>query len=194
MVQAVEKQATPVRGAKLWPMSVEAYHVLGEAGVISDNTELLYGLVYNKMPKSPLHSFLLRALLKILQGLNLPGLLVSAEQPLTIGDSEPEPDIAIISGANEDFSKTHPTTAELVIEICVTSHEYDRSKLRAYATANVKECWLVLGREKQIEIFSDPKDGGYRKSITHTGGLLTSQAIPQLTIDPSSLFKTASAG
>ena len=25
---------------------------------------------------------------------------------------------------------------------------YDRPKLRAYASAGVKECWLVLGREE----------------------------------------------
>ena len=33
---------------------------------------------------------------------------------------------------------------------------YDRSKLRAYASAGVKECWLVLGREKQIEVNRQP--------------------------------------
>ena len=29
---------------------------------------------------------------------------------------------------------------------------YDRSKLRACASADVKECWLVLGPEKLIEV------------------------------------------
>ena len=92
MIQAAEYQVVPVRGAKLWPMSVEAYHLLGESGVIAENTELLYGLVYTKMPKSPFHSFLLQRFLQILQKLELPGLLLRAKQPLTFVDSEPEAD------------------------------------------------------------------------------------------------------
>jgi hypothetical protein len=84
MIHAAEPEAVQVRGAKLWPMSVEAYHVLGEAGVIPENTELLYGLVYRKTPKSPFHSFLLHRFLQRLQKLELRSLLVRAEQPLTL--------------------------------------------------------------------------------------------------------------
>jgi hypothetical protein len=49
-----------VRGAEVWPLSVEAYHALGEAGLMPERTELLYGFVYHKMSKSPLHSFLVQ--------------------------------------------------------------------------------------------------------------------------------------
>jgi hypothetical protein len=48
----------PVRGAEIWPLSVEAYHALGEARLIPEQTELLYGFIYQKMSKSPLHSYL----------------------------------------------------------------------------------------------------------------------------------------
>ena len=62
MINAVESPPVPLRGAQLWPLSVAAYRVLGEAGLIPKNTELLYGFVYTKMSKSPLHSFLLQFL------------------------------------------------------------------------------------------------------------------------------------
>jgi hypothetical protein len=39
--------------------------------------------------------------------------------------------LAVVAGRKEDFRHDHPHTAELVIEICITSHDYDRSKLRA---------------------------------------------------------------
>jgi Uma2 family endonuclease len=190
MIQAAEQQAVPVRGAKLWPMSVEAYHLLGESGVIAENTELLYGLVYTKMPKWPLHSFLLYRFLQLLEKLALPGLFLRAEQPLTFIDSEPEPDIAVVKGANEDFRAAHPRTAELVIEICATSYEYDRSKLRAYAGAGVKECWLVLGPEKQIEVFSAPNDAVFGNVAMHgPGGILQSRAISAVSVDLNGLFE-----
>lgn len=190
MAQAVEEQIIPVRGAKLWPMSVEAYHVLGEAGVIAENTELLHGLIYTKMAKSPLHSFLLRRLLEMFRALPLNGVFVSAEQPLTLTDSELEPDLAVVKGANDDYRAAHPQTAELVVEICVTSHLYDRSKLRAYAAGDVKECWLVLAPEKRVEVFVEPKAGAFTLSTAHgPSEILQSKIVPGISINLDQLFQ-----
>ena len=179
---------TPLKNAPLWPLSVEAYHALGEAGLIPKNTELLYGFVYNKMSKSPLHSGLVRRSLRRLRAATLPGCFITSEQPITCVDSEPEPDAAVIRG-EEDALTDHPKTAELVIEVCVTSHDYDRSKLRAYADANVKEVWLVLAPEKQVEVHRQPADGAYSQIALHgPGGKLTAAALPSFTLDLDELF------
>ncbi len=82
-----------------------------------------------------------------------------------------------------------PEKTELLIEICVGSHEYDRAKLRAYATAGVKECWLVLGPEKQIEVHRQPQGEQSAEHAVHgPDGALTSTAVPSLTLDLASLF------
>ena len=189
MKNAVESVPTPVRGAPLWPLSVAAYHALGEAGLIPKNTELLYGFVYTKMSKSPFHSALVRRLFRLIQQALPPGFFVESEQPIACEDSEPEPDIAVIRGAEEDFWEQHPRTAELVVEVCVTSHEYDHSKLRAYANAGIKECWFVLGPEKKIEVFRQPKDGEFTERILHgPGGILTIAALPKFTLALDALF------
>jgi Uma2 family endonuclease len=180
---------TPLRGAQIWPLSVAAYRALGEAGLIPENTELLYGFVYTKMSKSPLHSFLLQFLHDVLLEILRPGLVLRTEQPVTCGDSEPEPDLAIVQGRREDFRHDHPTTAELVIEVSVSSHEFDRSKLPAYAAAGVKEVWLVLGPEKQIEVHRRPEDGKFAEQRLHgPGGRLVSEALPAFTVDLDALF------
>jgi Uma2 family endonuclease len=112
-----------------------------------------------------------------------------SEQPITCVDSEPEPDVSIVRGSEADFFANHPETAELVIEVCVTSHEYDRSKVRAYATAEVKECWLVLAPEKQIEVYRQPKDGQFTEHSVHgPGGTLTSAALPEFTLSLDAFF------
>lgn len=189
MKNTVESPPTPLRGAQLWPLSVAAYHALGEAGLVPKNTELLYGFVYTKMSKSPYHSFLLQFLHEALSRVLPAGRLLRTGQPITCGDSEPEPDLAVVAGCKEDFRHDHPRTAELIIEVSISSHDYDRSKLRAYATAGVKECWLVLGPEKKIEVYRQPKDGQFTEHALHgPGGTLTSEALPEFTLPLDALF------
>jgi Uma2 family endonuclease len=142
------------------------------------------------MAKSPFHSYLVQLLLHLLQAAIPAGLLVRSEQPITCGSSEPEPDLAVVRGAPSDFRHAHPDTAELVIEVCVRSHEYNRSKLRAYASAGVKECWLVLGPEKQIEVHRQPAGEQFVECVVHgPGGSVTSAAVTGFTVNLDNLFE-----
>jgi Uma2 family endonuclease len=151
---------------------------------------LLYGLVYHKMSKSPLHSFLVQLLQEFLHGTVPGGFVVRTEQPITCADSEPEPDLAVVRGQIADFRLAHPRTAELVIEVCVSSVEYDRSKLRAYANAGAKECWLVLGQDRQVEVYCRPGEGQFAERTLHgPGERLTSAAIPSFTVHLSKLLE-----
>jgi len=184
-----EVEPMPLRNGELWPLSVAAYHALGETGLIPKNTELLYGFVYKKMSKSPFHTGLVLRLMRLLQAVVGANRLVRSEQPVTCVDSEPEPDISVVNGREEDFWETHPCTAELVIEVCVSSHDYDRSKLRAYAKAGVKECWYVLAPEKQIEVYREPKADGYAvREVFGPGGEVKSAAVNEFKVDLKALF------
>jgi Uma2 family endonuclease len=179
----------PLQSAPLWPLSVAAYRALGEAGLIPKNTELLYGFVYRKMSKSPIHSSLAMRLARMLQAVVKPGMLVRTEQPLTCVDSEPEPDVSAVRGTEQDFWNDHPHTAELVIEVCITSADYDRSKLPAYAAAGVKECWFVLGEQQQIEVHRQPAGDKFAECVRHgSGGKLTSSAVPEFVVELDALF------
>jgi len=188
-VKTVEAPRAPLLGANLWPLSVAAYRALGESGLVPENTELLYGFVYVKPPKVPFHSFLATRLARMVEAASPDGFLVRLGQPITCTDSEPEPDVAVVRGSERVFWDDHPTTAELVIEICVTSHEFDRSKLPAYAAAGVKEVWLVLGPEKQIEVHLRPEGGLYAEQRLHgPGGQLASNVVPAFAVDLDALF------
>lgn len=188
-MNVLESPPLPVRGASVWPLSVAAYHTLGEAGLIPERTELLYGFVYHKMSKSPLHSSLVVRLLRLLHESLPADVHVRSEQPITCADSEPEPDLAVVRGAESDFWTEHPQTADLVIEVCVTSHEYEQSKLRAYASAAVKECWLVLGPEKQIEVYRRTSAGQFVERTVHgPSGRVESAAVPGFAVELAALF------
>ncbi|MGA2865386.1 MAG: Uma2 family endonuclease [Verrucomicrobiota bacterium] len=176
-------------GPHIWPLSVKAYHALGELGLIPQKTELLYGQVIHKMWKSPYHSFLQQFLTDAIQAALPPGIYLRSEQPFTCPDSEPEPDLAIVRGCKEDYRHEHPRTAELVIEVCVSSYDYDRSKLRACASAGVKEVWFVLAPENQIEVHRQPAGEQFAEHSLHgQGGRLASVAVPSFAVDLDALF------
>jgi Uma2 family endonuclease len=188
-MKTLQPVEVPLRGAQVWPLSVAAYHALGEAGLIPKRTELLYGFVYHKMSQSPFHSYLLQFLQEILLRSVPPGHTVRTEQPITCTDSEPEPELSVVKGLKEDFRHKHPGTAKLVIEICVSSHEYDRAKLRAYASAGVEECWLVLGPEKQIEVHRQPAANQFAQLSVHgAGGRLARATVPEFSVELDALF------
>ena len=119
------------------PITVEQYHALFAQGLIPESAELLEGVIIEKMPKSPLHAYILLALLKLLQDVVTAKNHVRPEQPITCRRSEPEPDLAVVVGRAEDYVHAHPQTAEIVIEIAVSSAEIDRRKAAIYAEAGV---------------------------------------------------------
>ena len=186
---AVEAAKATMRVPQPYPLSLETYHAMGEMGLLPEKTELLYGQVYQKMPESPLHSLLFMRLLGSLQRAAPAGTHVRPEKPLACGGSEPVPDLAVVPGSIEDYSANHPASAELVVEVCVSSHEHDRSKLPAYAAAGVKEVWLVLTPEQQIEVHRQPAGEQFRERMLHgPGGRLVSTAFPTLGVELEELF------
>ncbi|PWU17956.1 MAG: hypothetical protein C5B50_10165 [Verrucomicrobia bacterium] len=188
----VEAQKPEQVAPKPCPLTVEAYHALGEMGFLPKKTELLYGQVFHKMAKSPLHTLIQILLLEALRKISLSGMHIRQDQPITCPHSEPEPDLAVVRGSIEDYSKEHPRTAELVIEVCITSHDYDRDKLRAYAMADVKEAWLILVPEKQVEVHRLPSGERFRERIVHgPGGRVVSSSLPQFGVDLDAFFAAA---
>jgi Uma2 family endonuclease len=145
------------------PLSVEDYHRLGEFNENGRRTELIRGILIEKMSKSPLHSTLASILYRLLLARMPHGYTVWKEEPLTFLDSEPEPDISVTRGGERDFTETHPSTAELVVEVAVSSPVLDRENASLYAEAGVKEYWIVLSHERRVEVYSQPVNGLYRE-------------------------------
>jgi len=180
MTALLELPAIRQRATRL---SVEDYHRLGELPV-----ELLRGTIIDKMPKSPLHQFYADRCRRILSGQIAPELIVRQEGPITTADSEPEPDVSVVVGPEERYFLAHPRTAELVIEIAVSSLEIDRVKALIYAEASVKEYWIVCPEEKSVEVHRQPGAAGYADRLIVNTGTLESSALPGVKVDVGALF------
>jgi Uma2 family endonuclease len=170
-------------------MSVEEYHRAGETGAFSKKVELLRGIVITKMSKSPLHELVCQKLMKILMAQAPSGFEVRREGPLTLKDSEPEPDLSVVRGIADDWAGAHPVTADLVIEVAVSSAAVDESKAEIYAQAGVPEYWLVRPEHQRIEVYRQPTAAGYQRQTTlKSGDTLSCQSIAGITFPIASIL------
>jgi len=169
--------------------TVEQYHLLGETGLIPEKIELLDGVIVEKMPKSPLHVYTTEGIASLLRPVVPGAWSVRQEQPITCQNSEPEPDLAVVQGSREDYFRVHPTTAEFVIEVAVSSSEIDTEKAAIYAEAQVKEYWIVLPEEKRIEVLTKPAGREYAEHRTVAFPLAAnSQVLPAFLLDLATFF------
>lgn len=169
--------------------SVANYHRLFEIGMLSPKLELICGVLVEQESKSPLHSTIVGLLHDHLLRVVPAGCSARQEQPLTFSDSEPEPDIAVVRGTAQDFFTAHPETAELVIEVAVSSERIDRVKLGVYAEAGVRECWLVLAEERIVERHTEPQGAAYQRiERVPFPEALESTVLPGLMLPPAGLL------
>lgn len=158
-------------------ISVEQYHDMIRVGILNsdDPIELLEGWLVRKMAKNPPHVVACELLSAALQLLLAAGWFIKREAPLSLLDSEPEPDLAIVRGRSRDYSERHPTSKDvgIVIEVADSSRDRDLSlKKRIYARSAITEYWVVNLPSAQIEVFSEPnssaKTPSYRSHRVYT--------------------------
>lgn len=147
-----------------------------------------------KPRKSPLHGQLRHRLEQIVRDWAADDLSVWMDNPLTLSDSEPEPDLIVLAQTRDEFIDYHPSSVLLVAEISDGSDAMDRSLLPGYAAAGVAEVWLVLGAKNQIERHTRPVGERYADSrVFSPGEALTSVALEQLILPLDSLFDVPDA-
>ena len=125
-----------------------------------DQVELLEGHMVMKMPPNPPHSNVVSNATEILI-VRLPlGWRLRSEQPITLPDSEPQPDFAVVRGDRSTYQSRHPGPPDigLVVEVCDSSLTIDRiDMVRIYARANLPIYWIINVVDRQVEVYTDPR-------------------------------------
>lgn len=170
-------------------ISVEDYHAFGDAGFLSEDVELLRGIIVQQTPKSPLHDIVLRLLArKLTRGVS-EAYDVRVESPLTLHDSEPEPDISVVKWEPETRRTSHPRTALLVAEVAITSIAVDEEKAHIYAEAGIPEYWLIRPEARELDLYREPTASGYTSRTTlRDGDSLRAVALPGIELVVSDVF------
>ncbi len=145
----------------IWRLSVSQYHGMIEAGILTedDPVELLEGWLVTKMPKNPPHRLSTQLTREALAGILPVGWYVDAQEPITLSDSEPEPDVVVVRGQRRDYTERHPGAGDLalVVEVADATLQRDRTlKKQLYARAGIPTYWLIDLTNHQIEVYTEP--------------------------------------
>ena len=135
------------------------YDSLIETGFFgpSDKIELLGGQLCVSEPQNSPHVRAISLGLETIQRALAPGWHVRVQLPIALDDeSEPEPDLAVVSGGPRDYAD-HPSRPALVVEVADSSLALDREhKGSLYARASLPEYWIVNLVDRVLEVHREP--------------------------------------
>ena len=152
-------------------LTVDDYHKMGEAGIIheDDRVELIEGMLIDMAPIGSDHAGQVIQLNVILTRLLSGKAFISPQNPIRLGQhSEPQPDCAVLRLRDDFYRTAHPEPQDilLLIEVSDTTVRYDREiKIPLYARYRIPEVWLLDLQNKQLEIYRQPSDDGYRQIL-----------------------------
>ena len=126
---------------------------------VGERLELLDGLLVVREPQGSPHAAIVGHIGQVLAAAFGPGWYPRLHSPLALDDdSEPEPDVAIVTGGPRDYVAAHPSTAALVVEVADSSLRLDRRlKGGLYARAGLHDYWIVNLVEGVLEVHREPQ-------------------------------------
>ena len=175
------------------------YDRLVELGMFDgERLELLDGVLVVREPQGSAHAAVVAHVAQVLSAAFGGGWHARIQLPLALDDrSEPEPDVAIVSGVPLDYFTAHPSTAALLVEVADASLRLDRRfKAELYARALVPDYWLVNLVDGVLEVHRDPErtpgavvEARYRTvDVLRPPASVTPLALPRAQIDVAALL------
>ena len=143
-------------------LTTSEYFSIGE---LQNKTELINGVIYDRVPPGPNHSYTVRELSRLLI-ISVNGAIVSQEQPIQfLPDNAPQPDVAILKNSENGYKDSHPAAQDtlVIIEVSDSTLGYDTGdKMRLYASGNVPLYFVVDLNNKLILKHTNPEKKGYK--------------------------------
>jgi Uma2 family endonuclease len=178
--------AAPGFGIPPYPvrkLSVDDYHALIRQGTFAEDeaVELIEGWLVPQMSRNPPHEVCLDQLQELIRGLVPPGWRVRLQMAVTLPDSEPEPDVAVVPGPASRYLAGHPGPADiaLLVEVSDASLAFDRGdKARVYARAGITEYWVVNIPDRRVEVYTQPSGPTVAPAYGHRQDYDDTSAVP----------------
>jgi len=180
---------------KKYPITITHFQKMIEMGIFDENEhiELIDGELIAMAPIGPGHSSQTRKLNRQFSQSVGDLALVDMQNPIVLDDhSEPEPDLALLRPSDDFYKAASPTAKDvlLLVEVADSSLNYDKkTKIPLYARQGIPEVWLINLPDKQVEIYRNPSEEGYRQILLpEKQACISPRLLPEVSIKISDIF------
>ncbi|MEO0835655.1 MAG: Uma2 family endonuclease [Cyanobacteria bacterium J06642_3] len=166
--------------------SIEEWHDLVKSGVLTGKkVELLEGEIVEMSPEGILHSYTQQSVSDYLRELFKDQAYVRDAHPITLDNSEPEPDIAVVRLPNTIYAQHHPYPEDIywLIEVSNESLTKDLDqKTITYARNSIPEYWVIDLKNNKLIVHTQPQNGSYSQIVEYQAGTVSPSAFPKISI------------
>ncbi len=183
--------------------SIEEWHDLVNSGVLAGKrVELLEGEIIAMSPEGIPHRNTNHKAVKYLRKL-LDGLAeVYESHPITLDNSEPEPDIAIVRLPESIYDTHHPYPEDIYWLIEISNETLTKAeqcglggfpheqlfqedleqKTVTYARNGIAEYWVIDLKNNKLIVHTQPQNNSYAQTIEYKTGTISPLAFPKIAI------------
>lgn len=182
-----------------WHFTAEDYYRMAETGLLraGEHTELYEGQILAISPPSSFHASIVDRLSRLLTLLAGERASVRTQNPIQLGDTHPEPDVALLRPRADFYARAHPHPPDvlLVVEVSIFTLEFDRGpKLKKYAEYGIPELWIIAPEEGWVEVHRGPDVDHYTTVTRHgRGDALAVEALPGVALTVADVLGPADA-
>ena len=176
----------------LYKWSVAEYHHMIETGLLEGKpVELLEGEIIRMSPEGIPHSFTNRSIDHYLRQLLQDKALISEAHPITLDNSEPEPDIAVVRLPDTRYATHHPYPQDIywLIEVADRTLKKDlEEKSVIYARNGIPEYWVIDLPHRKLWVLKQPQNNQYQNCSELTTGTIKPVAFPNIDVEINKLL------
>ena len=166
--------------------SIEEWHEIVNSGLLEGKpVEFLSGEIISVSPEGIEHSYTNESVANYLRGVLNDLAHVKESHPITLNNSEPQPDVAIIRLPETIYRNHHPYPQDIywLIEISNRTFKIDlNQKSTIYARNGIPEYWVIDLVNKKLIVHTQVGQDSYTKITEYTAGTVSPKAFPRIAI------------
>ncbi len=176
----------------IYKWSIDEWHELVDSGILEGKpVELLEGEIIEMSPEGIEHSYTNQSVSDYLRNLLKGKAQIRESHPITLDNSEPEPDIAIVRLPATIYRHHHPYPQNIywLIEVSNKTLKKDlEQKIITYARNGIPEYWVIDLKNKKLIVHTQLQNSRYSQITEYLSGKIRSQAFPDIEIDIEKLL------
>ena len=176
----------------IYKWSIDEWHELVDSGVLDGKpVELLEGNIVEMSPEGIEHSYTNQSVSDYLSNLLQGKAHIRDAHPITLDNSEPEPDIAVVQLPTTIYRQHHPFPQNIYLLIEVSNKTLKKdleAKTITYARNGIPEYWVIDLKNKKLIVHTQPENEVYSQIVEYKSGIITPQAFLDIEIDLSKLL------